>query len=54
MLYDRVEHLPQGAIVEDNKFLTDILEYAKKRADELKPIRRSSSAPRRTNLKYLG
>lgn len=53
MVYDRVEHLPQGTIVPDNKFLTDILEYAKKRAEELKPIRRSTCAPRRNHLKYL-
>ena len=51
MLYDRVARLPQGTIVTDNKYLTEVLEYAKKRSAELKQIKRSRSAPRKNHLK---
>jgi hypothetical protein len=53
MLYDRVEQRPQGEIVTDNKYLSEVLEYAKKRAEEMPQIKRSKSAPRRTHLKYI-
>ena len=53
MLYDRAEQIPQGTIVTDNKFLSDILEYAKKRKEELPQIGRSRSAPRKNHLKYV-
>lgn len=52
ILYDRVAPQPQGTIVTSNKYLSDVLEYAKKRAEELKPIKRSRSAPRKNHLKY--
>ena len=54
LLYDRAQPAAQGTIVTDNKFLTDILEYARKRAEELPEIKRSRSAPRKNHLKYLG
>ena len=52
---DRVapQETVQGTIVTDNKFLTDILEYAKKRAEELPQIKRNQSAPRKKHLKYI-
>ena len=53
MIYDRAEQLPQGEVVTDNKYLADILEYAKMRQQQLPPKKRSSSAPRRTHLKYI-
>ena len=53
ILYDRVAPQPQGTIVTSNKYLSDVLEYAKKRAEELKPIKRSRSAPRKNHLKAL-
>lgn len=51
MLYDRVARLLQGTIVTDNKYLTEVLEYAKKRSEELKQIKRSRSVPRKNHLK---
>lgn len=58
ILYDRVEpeainQLGQGQIVLDNKYLSEVLEYAKERQQELPKIKRSKNAPRRTHLKYM-
>ena len=53
MIYDRVERLPQGEVVTDNKYLDDVLEYAKNRQQLLRPKTRSNSAPTRTHLKYI-
>jgi len=56
MLYDRVkpeDALTQGQVVTENKFLGDVLEYAKKRAQELPKINRSTTEPRRKHLKYM-
>ena len=53
MVYDKVDQVPQGTIVTDNKYLTEILEYAKRRKQELPQIKRSRSAPARTHLKYI-
>ena len=58
ILYDRVEpeaanNVAQGQVVLDNKYLSEVLEYAKKRKEELPKIKRSDNAPRRTHLKYM-
>lgn len=50
MIYDRVNQVPQGEIVTDNRYLTEALEYAKKRQQELPPKKRAKSAPARTHL----
>lgn len=53
MIYDRLEQLPQGEVVSDNKYLADVLEYAKKRQQQLLPKTRTHSAPSRTHLKHI-
>lgn len=58
VLYDRVEpeatnQVAQGQIVLENKYLSDVLEYANNRKKELPKIKRSSHAPSRTHLKYM-
>lgn len=58
ILYDRVEpealnQVAQGQVVLENKYLSEVLEYAKKRQKELPEIKRSSNEPRRTHLKYM-
>ena len=54
ILYDRVKQKQeQGTIVTSNKYLSDVLEYAQKRAEELKPINRSRSSPRKNHLKVM-
>jgi hypothetical protein len=53
MIYDRVDQIPQGEIITDNKYLSEVLEYAQKRKQELPPKNRSTSAPKRSHLKYI-
>ena len=53
IIYDRVKELSQGEIITDNKYLTELLEYAQKRQQQLPSKRRSSSAPTRTHLQYI-
>ena len=58
MLYDRVNPeanapLAQGTVVTSNKYLSEVLEYAKKRKEELPKMKRSDCAPRKTHLKYM-
>jgi hypothetical protein len=53
MIYDRVTQVPQGEVVTDNKYLTDVLEYAKMRQQQLPAKNRTHSAPSRTHLKHI-
>lgn len=53
MIYDRVAQVPQGEVVTDNKYLADVLEYAKMRQQQLPAKNRTHSAPSRTHLKHI-
>ena len=53
MIYDRIQQIPQGEIITDNKYLFEVLEYAQKRQMQLPPKRRSMNAPARTHLSQI-
>ena len=53
MIYDRVQQIPQGEIITDNKYLFEVLEYAQKRQMQLPHKRRSMNAPARTHLSQI-
>jgi hypothetical protein len=53
MLYDRVNPLPQGEIIADNKYLAEVLEYAAIRRQQLPPKTRSRNCTTCTHLKYI-
>gem|GEM_PF-1781291 len=58
ILYDRVtpestNQVYQGQIVLENKYLSEVLEYANNRKKELPKIKKSTHAPSRMHLKYM-
>jgi len=53
MVYDRVKTITQGEIITDNKYLSEVVNYSRKKLTKLPPKRRSTAAPTRTHLKHL-